>query len=547
MLRRKIAHVTVPSLAPGASPEFTDVETCKAWLDNLPLVDVTAAQQALLAQLQEFNRLPIRASIRLAMLETLRETVMFVQVEQAKRFTNRALPMAEAEAAVFDKTVAVWEQMRVGYVRCFDAGAAGEVRTRARIGLICQRVLAYVGLKAFHYHRAYRQIPPREWRTLHAVYAKAEELGVADEPVKDYLNRDVQDTSPRIAYLRAVLMGTANPNQLTQRQLAFVAHLLERWASKVDIRKEPPTGSDVPAMLVDLDGEGEPLRAGAVPAGAATPARARYLDVRRLAKSLRNRVSLLHQGESPAKLGLGEDCVQPSCEQLLVFLYRQWCAAQIQRAGARKEASLDVQACNDMAAIHYYISGGMFRQPGVQGELTRKQRDEIATFGRVSTRQEGDYSAAQSFVLEHWRLADQSAQGMKIVRRSGNPGNRYAHAQLVAVRPSDIKSFILGQVRWLACADNGDFTAGIRLLPGLPVPVAVRGSGDAPSGKYVQALSLTAAPSLNAPPSLVLPLGWYRPGRIVEVFVDSLVQARLSELLERGSDYERVAYEVLAS
>ena len=38
-------------------------------------------------------------------------------------------------------------------------------------------------------------------------------------------------------------------------------------------------------------------------------------------------VALLRKGESPARLGLGEDCAQPSCEQLLVFLYRQWCQA----------------------------------------------------------------------------------------------------------------------------------------------------------------------------------------------------------------------------
>jgi hypothetical protein len=539
---------SIPSLTAHASPEFTDAASCKGWLDNLPLVDVATAQHFLLAQIQEFNRLPVRASIRLGVLETLRETVAFVQIEQAKRFTNRALPMAEADSAAFEKTVALWEQMRIGYMRCFDAGSAGEVRTRARIGLICQRVLAYVGLKTFHYHRAYRQIPAREWRTLHTVYAKAEELDVADEAVKDYLNRDVQDTSPRIAYLRAVLMASANPNELTQRQLTFVAYLLERWAPKVDIRKEPPTDSDVPAMLVDLDGDAEPVRAGTASAGSTSPSRPRYLDVRRLAKSLRSRVGLLRQGESPARLALGEDCVQPSCEQLLIFLYRQWCAEQTQRAVPRRNATLDVQACNDMAAIHFYISGKVFRQPGEPTELSHKQRDEIATFGRVSTRDDEDYSEAQSFMLEHWQLVDQSAQGMRIVRRAGNPGKRYSHAQLVAVRPSDIKSFMLGQVRWLACADGGDFSAGIKLMPGLPVPVAVRSAeGHAANEKYVQALSLTAAPSLKAPPSLVLPLGWFRPGRVIEVYVESAVQARLTDLLERGADHERVAYEVISA
>ncbi len=535
---------SLPSLAPHASPQFTDANTCKEWLDNLPLADVATAQHLLLAQLQEFNRLPTRASSRLAVLEMLRETVAFVQIEQAKRFTNRALPMTDADAAIFAKTVALWEHMRLGYARCLDAAAAGESRTRARIGLICQRVLAYTGLKAFHYHRAYRQLPPREWRALHTVYAKAEELGVENEPVKDYLNRDVQDTSPRIAYLRALLMATANPNELAQRQITFVAFLLERWADKVDIVKKPPANADVPAMVVDLNSDREPVRAGAALAELPASGKLRYLDVRRLAKSLRNRVGLLRQGESPARLALGEDCVQPYCEQLLVFLYRQWCVDRPQRTLDRRRANSDVQVCIDIPAIHYYLSGQVFRQPGEQKELTHQQREEITTFGRVRNRDENDYSDAHGFILEHWQLTDQSAQGMGVVRRAGNPGKRHMHAQLVAVRPSDIKSFILGHVRWLACAENGDFSAGIKLLPGLPAPIAVRDAG-AQGEKYVQALSLTAAPSLKAPPSLVLPLGWYRSGRVVEVYIDAPVQVRLTELLERGADHERVAYEAI--
>jgi hypothetical protein len=64
--------------------------------------------------------------------------------------------------------------------------------------------------------------------------------------------------------------------------------------------------------------------------------------------------------------------------------------------------------------------------------------------------------------------------------------------------------------------------------------------------KYVQALSLTAVQALNAPPSLVLPSGWFKPKRVVEVYVEDHLKVRLTELIDRGSDYERCAYEVLS-
>jgi hypothetical protein len=530
----------LPGFSADAAPEFIDAASATAWLENVPLANVAAAQQQLLSQLQQFNRYDTKAISRLAALEALREAVQFVEIEQARRFTNRALPMGEAESTVFDDTLALWDAMHLGYQYCLQAVVAGEPGITGQAALVCQRALAYTGLKMFHYHRAYRQVSPREWRALHENYARAEELGVADEDVKDYLNRDVNDTSPRIAYVRALLLGMASPNELSQRQLTFVAFLLERWAEKVEIGREAPE-EDVPPLVADLASELCPDRE---PAEAAAP---RYLDVKRLAKSLRNRIALLRKGESPAKLALGEDCVQPSCEQLLVFLFRQWCQAKQPRTAERKRVTDVAQACNDVGAIHYYVSGHVFKQPGEAKEITSAQRDQIAAFGRVSTRDDDDYSVVHGYLLEHWQILDESTQGLKLVRRAGNPGKRYTHGQLIAVRPADSKSFMLGQVRWLSQNDAGDLYCGVRLLPGLPAATAVRPTGlNVHNAKYVQALSLTGVPSLNAPPSLVLAAGWFKPRRVVDVYVDGHIKVKLIEVLDRGNDYERCSYEMIS-
>jgi hypothetical protein len=534
---------TLPELSAKAEPEFTDPARCKAWLEHLPLANVATAQNQLLEQIEEFNRFPTDAANRLAVMETLREAVNFVQIEQAKRFTNRALPMAQAESKVFDDTIALWEQMRLGYLRCVESAAKGEAGMRTQAPLICQRALAYAGLRMFHHHRAYRQVPAQDWSALHAIYAAAERMKVADSAVKDFLNRDVHDTSPRIAYARAVLMAMCNPNELNQRQLTFAAFLLERWASKLDVSSTPVAEAEgVPPLAVDLAGDSCPERLAApAAAGLKEP---RYFDLSKISKSLRNRVGLLRKGESPSKLALGEDCVQPSCEQLLVFLYRQWCQPKAGRS-ERKAAGLTAEATSELPAIHYYLSGRAFRQQqGESKELSQKQRDEIATFGRVSTRDEDDYSVAQGFTLELWELVDESAQGLQILRRADVPGRRYTHGQLMIVRHARAKSFLLGQIRWLMAAQNGDLNAGIRLLPGLPAATAVRPTGlNVVQEEYVQAVSLTAVKALNSPPSLVLPVGWYKPNRIIEVFVESSIRVKLVELVERGSDFERVAYE----
>jgi cyclic-di-GMP-binding protein len=41
----------------------------------------------------------------------------------------------------------------------------------------------------------------------------------------------------------------------------------------------------------------------------------------------------------------------------------------------------------------------------------------------------------------------------------------------------------------------------------------------------------------------VLPAGWYKPKRVLEIIGDKPYNVRLTDVLERGADYERVAYE----
>jgi len=535
----------LPALADNAAPEFVDDASCKAWLQNVPLANVAAAQQALAAQLLVFNTFATSTANRLAALEALREAVNFVQIEQAKRFTNRALPMAEAETAAFDATIGLWEQMRIGYLRCLEAALDGDSGMRSKAGLVCQRILAYSGLKMFHHYRAYREVPAAEWGELNRVFGHALDLDVAEEAVKDFLNRDIHDTSPRVAFARAALTGMCNPNELAQRQLTFVAYLLERWGAKVETAEDPVEEEEgVAPLAVDLAAERPPERTDE----ASKLAKPLYLDVRKLAKSLRNRVALLRKGESPAKLALGEDCVQPSCEQVLVFLYRQWCQDKPERA-ERHSSGSTAQMCNTMPAVHYYVGGEAFQQPTPKQptELTQKQREEIATFGRVSTREQEDYSGAHGFLLEDWQVLDENAQGLRVLRAAGSAGARYAHGQLVAVRPKDAKHFMLAQVRWLMGGENGDLHAGLRVLPGLPTAVAVRGTGlNTERDEYVQAVFLSAVQALSAPPTLVLPSGWFKPKRVIEVTGERSAKVQLNEAIERGTDFERVAYETAA-
>jgi hypothetical protein len=82
------------------------------------------------------------------------------------------------------------------------------------------------------------------------------------------------------------------------------------------------------------------------------------------------------------------------------------------------------------------------------------------------------------------------------------------------------------------------------MVPGVPRAVAVRSTGiNAKSEKFIPALYCPALAALGSPASLILPPGWYRPKRVVEVYGDTPEPYLLTGVIERGSDFERVAVE----
>jgi hypothetical protein len=307
------------------------------------------------------------------------------------------------------------------------------------------------------------------------------------------------------------------------------------------VRRTPPEDKGLPPLLLDYSAAAGAYREGDADGRSAS----HWPDIGELARILKKRVVLLRKGEPPASLGLGEDCAMPGVEQLLVLLFRRWCEGKNARVQTRRNMNAKAKVCSTLASMHFQISGSkMFRQPGHATELTRRERDEIATFGHTSTRLEDAYVEAGGFATEEWLLQEESLSGVRIVRPANTSGARYAHTQLIAVRPADARNFLVGSVRWLRSDEAGDLHAGVHVVPGVPKAVAVRSTGiNAQLEKFVPALFCPVVPALVKQASLILPPGWYRPRRVLEVYIDAPELLLLSGVIERGSDFERVAIE----
>jgi hypothetical protein len=529
-------------------PLFIDIEQCRAWKQALPLSNPIQAQAQLLRQLHLLNRFTLTGHVRLAMLEAIREPIHFVQAESAKKFSGKPLPLAPPEQAAIDTTHSLWQALTTGYLRCLEACLDGEASLKPQAGTICQRALATLADDHVDLLRAGHQPDPTHWRHAHVVYAGAEELAVTIMPAEDGL-RASQPITPTAAYAELMLLQAANLHELTPRQQGWVVRWARRWAGKVITLTAPPPDSPALPLCADLE--------SSAPAGfkRLSGSGVRWLDTAELRKSLKKRLTLLAKGEpddTPARLGLGEDCMQPVCGEVLRRVYPRWVKGGVLRRLERHPMSGASRFVAGVDAVHYYLSGHQsFKPPGsTSSEDLRRQRDELATFGRIAARFEEEYSRNHGYqlenwdVVEDWGMIDQSNGGLRLVRPLKQGGGRLGIGQLVAVQPAGTSGLLLGVVRWAQVSED-NLAAGIQLFPGKPLPVAMRGTGVmATREQYKPGFLLPPVAALELPPGAVLPPGSFKPNRIMEAWTaKASYRVRLLEILDRGADFERVTCE----
>jgi hypothetical protein len=526
--------LNLPDISPDAEPEFKDASGCAKWLQTVPLINVGPAHGSLLGALDELNMYKVSPAERLKILELLREPVAFVQKEQSKKFSSRPAPLAPPEREVLKNVHALWDAFSTGYQHCVQAIA--DKAANLSVSLVGQRVLWCTGQKIVTCYQAYQDVSEHDWKLLHGVYALVEERGQAKQevPHPDHKGRE---TTCMETYAQVLLLDLANPGKLTPRQIELISLWLERWTKKVSIGRTAAEATEgAPPLLVDLAGSGgathRPVEGDSV----------RVVDVAELRADLRKRASLLRKGETPGELGLGEDVTAALADSMLVMLYRRWCEDQQARAHPRHGASGTTKMAFGLPSIHYFVTGRAFAVRPGQRPMSTKEHMEIATLGRLATRNEGDSGPAPDVTLETWEIRDESAAGLRLERVDPQANARVALNQLLGIQLADGKPFLLSTVKWVSVSSDFGLRIGVQILPGVPQGIAIKSAGANASGEpFTQGFLLPAFAPLKAPETLVIPAGWFKPNREMEI-ADRPGRVRLVELIDRGSDFERVSF-----
>ncbi|WP_028455559.1 hypothetical protein [Chitinilyticum litopenaei] len=518
-----------------ADPPFADARAAREWLKLLPLINTPVAHAELLEAISGMNRSRLGALDSLKTLEQFRDTVHQIQDNWQTTFLGKPLPLNPGERSHWQHFVDLWNAMADGYARCWRAAAEGDAGVGQYQALLAGRSL-YYRLRMHYAHALVHRSPPQAgWDILFAYYKLIMQQGLAQERFRDSLSAASGTSHCESLFIQALLFAAGNPQQLSTRQQQWLHPVLENLAPRTSLGTQAAAPEGHQPLSIDLDHPSPPLRRPPADGQSSLA-----IDTLQLAQSLIKRIKLLRQGEAPQQLGLGSTLSTEAAEQLLRELYKHWCEHPGERKLGRKPQQAELQvAGGGIGNQHRWLAQGLYAPPAVpQKALGNRDMLDIQMFGKTTTRFTAPVLQAPE--LENWSLVDESVLGLRMER--GIAGTRLQLQQLLTLT-LDGQRFC-GSIRWLEIGDE-KILAGVRLLPGLPAAAAVRAIDAVRLGQehYTDALRLPPMPALKEPASLLLPPGWFRQGRVLELW-DGQAQhkVRLQSLLERGSDFERAHF-----
>jgi len=513
---------------------FADLDGAKRWANALPLTNVAQVYEAVFGQLKALSAAEFAPRERATLAEVLREQVAHLHTELARRYAGKPQPAVDRELEAADQAIALWSTLWEQYSSCLKPLLEGDPHLAGVKAKLLQRGL-FVGKQLLLVYGLARRVPPPTlWQELHAYYRLAEILECAVAAVSDDLMPNAIGISCYSTYSHALLLGLADLCAMSVKQIELTDRWLGFWSRKI-FPYAQQRENEGPLLLIDLDAASGAVLAASAPTQPQASVRFGYPG--KLATSVRGRLKRLQSGANPAELQLGHDCSVEQCTALLTHLDQRWDHVVRKRDDGGKTT---IELCGGgITGAYFRIGGRTFDRKDPLGRMSFQGAQVLQTLGPLTDYDRGKEDAERTFAWEAWSGRYEWREAS--LTRTSPATHRWQLDQLATVH--DDERVRLASVTRVALDGNGELALSLRLWPGTPRVIALRPlttsmAEDAPIP------GLLLAESADEKASLLLPSRTFNPARVLRsIEVGPERRYRLTRLLQRGADFERVAFE----
>jgi hypothetical protein len=303
------------------------------------------------------------------------------------------------------------------------------------------------------------------WGQLHYAYATARQLQLGD------YTPDGESGSLQEAYLSALLLGCAQPDSFTAREISFVACYLQCFAHYV----APPSvqaADGASVFWVDLLRDLPAFPCSRKPAPADNSIR--YFSCAALAQLLEQQRANLNAGATPQQNNLPEFASTPAGRGVITRLAGYWGNPGRRRFPHRRRSDR-AEVCSGLNRLWLLFQKEQSAQP------------DIST----------------------WMITNQSPYGYAIMHVGGKTG-KIEVGNITAIRPESETGWQVCIIRWALSENPEHLELGLQILAPSAIPAILTRAAEgvhSANGDRLPVLLLPAIPMLGSPEVLVAAAG----------------------------------------
>lgn len=566
-IRLKVPHQDLDRCQFFAS----DPDSAQNWISSLPMANLGSTTRQLYQAVTELNRVRMLPNKRMPLLELLRTPIYYVTRQLTRHYLNQPAVLPEQGRKVADLAHALHLHLATGYAIVATHTAA--LGKRAGVGkpdrLIVQalhRSITDHTLNMLRHFQLYEPVDEGVWNNLHQFYNLAKQHSLKDQIVAD---SEFGACTIEHCYIRALLMGCSNPNQLRQEDFMGIFSPLTKWASLCELGNNPSA-----LFVIDPAGD-KPAVYRALYESLIQP-NWLSLDTRKLVEHL----NAVREKADNTSLKVKEDKFVISTD-LLGHLVISW-GIMSKRMFMRMESQDDLELCLGLSATHHFIAGEMpfeslvqdkgastytmqLENPFLKAQNQVKRNKDI--WDSTYEKNLGDTEVALESIEFNIQQNDakQAKQGKsKYHYQQVNMLNSSAHGyciewpkdikaqlktgEIIGIRDAMSHNWSIGTIRWVSHNEQNT-QLGLELISPSAAPYGgriIQKTGG--QSEYMRVLILPEISALSQPVTLLTPRVPFKEGNKVVINQRGKeVQVQLTKKINETGAYNQFEFRRTAS
>ena len=516
-----MAKLSLPPPDTSLSTSLRDAEDARSWLAGQSSGQHLRLIRALLPEIRAIDACIASPTTRFEILDILRTAAIPAEESIEARYSHKPLPLMDEELSIFNSAWQLWQAIAIAYLRVAPLLPPPQLVQAMHRAAIALR-------EALHCHYIARiEAESSLLPLLYELLVTAESLRMQRTLVLDPDLRYLGESSVAGDVTWAMLLHFADPYRLSPAQFAVTNRALSRWRDLANFQSQPDEDPKAKAIpLAKWIGEEHLSHDGP-----------KWLEVKQVIRKLRKRIESLEAGETPEQLKLGRDLTGPACARLLRDLDRLLRPHAKSFGDILTETSVDLVFGN--TNLYALLTGKELGAVELSTNSNNISHERMALFGFDNAAQRIDNARTVEIPTEKWVTEEEW------ILRAAPAGAQVGTTTLIGIKPPTDGTPRLAILCGLRQTGDGWLAANIRLLPtpaacGLQKTTA---AGAARNTARQPVFFLPADEKNEAPASICLPTGaGAREGSLMSFEESPVEHLRLTEMLERGSNFTRFAY-----